>query len=90
MNAIQNRVAKLESIHGKAGEWDAVVQTLTDDDLSLCIEFLRHQMAELPPTGAPKLDPSKLTGADLLAIMAQARAWGNQNSVTNPCQQSES
>jgi hypothetical protein len=80
MSVMEHRIAKLEAIHGRAGNWDAVIKSLTDEDLRLAMEFVRHRLSELKSsssTDEPDLDRCLLTGAHLQKIVAQARTWSS-------------
>lgn len=77
MSVIQHRVERLEAIHGKAGTVEAVLKSLSREDLELTLAFLRHRLAELRNSSAARSepDPVVLTGAAMLDVVAEARAW---------------
>ena len=81
MSVIQHRVARLEAIHGRAGTVEAVLKSLSREDLELTLAFLRNRLAELRGSGAAvqsEPDPIILTGDHLREVVVQAMAWAGQ------------
>jgi len=81
MSVIQHRVERLEAIHGKADTVEAVLKSLSREDLELTVAFLRHRLAELRNSGTAQTesDPVILTGAVMLGVVAEARKWAGQS-----------
>jgi hypothetical protein len=78
MSVIQHRVERLEAIHGRAGTIEAVLKSLSRDDLELTLAFIRHRLAELRNSSAAAQsdpDPVILTGAHLREVVALAKVW---------------